>query len=109
MALFARQGLMLAQQRELGLGVVIEDRALPAFGGVAGFALGAVAALMDVLRFVAVVASDREIFVALAHMARFAGHGLMPAGQGEFRLAVIKASDLAPGFWVVARCVRIGR
>ena len=69
-ALLARQrGPVLAEQGEFRLAVVVEADALPPGRLVAGLALVAILAAMDVLLLVAICAEDRCPFIALARMA----------------------------------------
>ena len=92
----AGHALVGSGQRECGL-VVIEHRAIPGSGGVAGRAGGREAGryMIRVSRpgevgLVSTVAIGRKGGVVVVDVAGRAGHGLMRAGQRERRLVVIE-------------------
>ena len=100
-ASLALQGRMGAVEREFGLRVIEVD-GLPLRAVVAGLALRAVLALMDVLQLMARRASQRHAFVFFIGVAGGAGHLLMPTRQREFGLRVVEGPHLGPAFLTVA-------
>lgn len=96
-AFAARRILMFAQQRELGVFVVIEGNIPPSACFMTTFALRTVAFLMNVLLLMATRARNGNALIPLTGMAELTGNVGMRAGQRKFRGLVIERLRLCPG------------
>lgn len=93
---------VLTSQWKLGLFVVVETHRLPLGRGVAGLALGAVAAGVRVLQPMTGSTGRRQVLVALAGMTGGASDILVSAVERESGLAVIERLDATPAVLAVA-------
>jgi hypothetical protein len=96
-AAIAFDGLMRVTERKLRRLVVIEADRLPLCRGVACGAFLPVATGVDILNFVAIKASPRQVFIPLTYMTDGAPHIAMCTLERELGLAVIEGLLLGPG------------
>ena len=91
-----------APQRKFRRFVVIEFNGFPFFRAVTGLAFRAIAALVNILDFVAIGTGVRQVFVALANMTNRAWHLGVCAVERELGFAMVKGLWFSPSVFGVA-------
>ena len=81
---------------------MIEFNGFPFFRAVTGLAFRAIAALVNILDFVAIGTGVRQVFVALANMTNRAWHLGVCAVERELGFAMVKGLWFSPSVFGVA-------